>query len=127
MAASARLAAQSLSLCRRVDRDGAQMFLSDWRALHRWWQPQRSEADAVRVAEAQSKELGRLSPRRGPELNGVREPLFAAWVTTLCPERDLVNSYRTPILEALDHYRYDRLYYSQFFAREMAAYRLETG
>jgi hypothetical protein len=125
LAASARLAAEGMPLCQKFDNDAQQTFLHDWRVLNEWWQPQHSEAEAVAVAERQSKELGRLSPRRYPELAHVREPIFAAWVVTLCPDRALVESHRQAILEALGHYRYERLNYSQFFPAEAAWYRLQ--
>lgn len=125
LAASLRLAADGIALCRKFDNESRAAFLHDWRVLNEWWQPQASEAEAVAVAERQSKELGRLSPRRYPEFVHVREPLFAAWVVTLCPDRTLVEPHRAAILEALGHYRYERLYYSQFFPAEAAWYRLQ--
>jgi hypothetical protein len=93
--------------------------------LNLWWKPQSSEADAVAVAERQARELGRLSPRRAPEFNIVRESLFSAWIVTLCPERTLVEPHRAAILAAIKHFDYKRLYYSQFFPAESAAYRLQ--
>jgi len=75
--------------------------LHDWRELNAWWQPQHTEEEAVAVAQRQSMELGRLSPRRYAELSFVREPIFAAWVATLCPERELIESWRPALLETL--------------------------
>ncbi len=126
LAASARMAAEGLPLCRKFQIESNAAFLHDWRVLNEWWQPQKSEQEAVDVAQRQSKELGRLSPRRYPELAYVREPVFAAWVVTLCPDRDLVASHRSALLETLGHYQYDRLYYSQFFPAEAAWYRLQS-
>jgi hypothetical protein len=34
------------------------------------------------------------------------------------------EQYRSLVLEAIRHYRYDRLYYSQFFPAENAWYQL---
>jgi hypothetical protein len=126
LAASAQLAAEGVALSRKFDNDARQTFLQDWRVLNEWWQPQHSEEEAVAVAMAQVKELGRLSPRRYQEFTFVREPLFAAWVVTLCPDRALVASHRDAILETLGHYDYTRLYYSQFFPAEAAWYRLQS-
>ena len=125
LAASAQLAAEGVELSRKFDNEARQTFLHDWRVLNEWWAPQHSEAEAVAVAMAQVKELGRLSPRRYQELSFVREPLFAAWVVTLCPDRALVASHREAILETLGHYDYGRLYYSQFFPAEAAWHRLQ--
>ena len=125
LAASATLAAGSLPLAATFDNDSSAVCLLNWRMLNLWWQPQHSEAEAVAVAERQAKELGRLSPRRGPEFNLVRESLFAAWIVTLCPDRTLVEPHRPAILGAIQHFDYKRLYYSQFFPAEAAAYRLQ--
>ena len=125
LAASLNLAAGGLSLAAGFDNDATAPCLLNWRTLNLWWQPQHSEAEAVAVAERQAKELGRLSPRRGPEFNLVRESLFAAWIVTLCPDRTLVEPHRSAILAAINHFDYKRLYYSQFFPAESAAYRLQ--
>jgi len=125
LSASLALAADGLPLAAKFDNDATQPCLLNWRTLNLWWQPQHSEAEAVGVAERQAKELGRLSPRRYPEFTYVREPLFAAWIVTLCPNRALVEPHRAAILEAIQHFDYKRLYYSQFFAAEAAAYRLQ--
>ena len=125
LAASLQLAAESLPIAKQFDNNTTAACLLDWRILNTWWQPQHSELEAVTVAERQAKELGRLSPRRGPEFNQVRESLFAAWIVTMCPDRSLVEPHRPAILEAIQHFDYKRLYYSQFFPAEAAAYRLQ--
>jgi hypothetical protein len=125
LAASLALAAEGIPLAGKFDNASTAACLLNWRILNLWWQPQHSEAEAVAVAERQAKELGRLSPRRGPEFNIVRESLFAAWIVTLCPDRTLVEPHRATILEAIQHFDYKRLYYSQFFPAEAAAYRLQ--
>ncbi len=125
LAASVALAADGLPLAAQFDNASTAACLLNWRMLNLWWQPQHSEAEAVAVAERQARELGRLSPRRGPEFNLVREPLFAAWIVTLCPDRILVEPHRAAILAAIQHFDYQRLYYSQFFPAEAAAYRLQ--
>ena len=55
----------------------------------------------------------------------MREPLFAAWVVTLCPDPAVLRQHAPAILDAITHYRWDRLYLSQFFAAESAWYRLK--
>ncbi|WP_131990145.1 hypothetical protein [Chthoniobacter flavus] len=125
LAASLQLAAEGVPLVGQFDNASTAACLLNWRMLNLWWQPQHSEADAVAVAERQAKELGRLSPRRGPEFNLIRESLFAAWIVTLCPDRALIEPHRTTLLTALQHLDYKKLYYSQFFPAESAAYRLQ--
>ncbi|HEY3898061.1 MAG TPA: hypothetical protein VGM54_05575 [Chthoniobacter sp.] len=125
LTASLDLAAAGLPLATTFDNNATMPCLLNWRTLNLWWQPQHSEAEAVAVAERQAKELGHLSPRRGPEFNIVRESLFSAWIITLCPEHTLVEPHRAAILAAINHFDYKRLYYSQFFPAESAAYRLQ--
>ncbi|MDR3406174.1 MAG: hypothetical protein P4L99_27050 [Chthoniobacter sp.] len=125
LVASVTLAAESLPLAAQFNNDTTAVCLIDWRVLNEWWQPQHSEIEAVNVAERQARELGRLSPRRGPEFNLVRESLFAAWIVTLCPDRAIVEPHRPAILQAIQHFDVKRLYYSQFFPAEAAAYRLQ--
>ena len=126
LTASLNLAVGGLPLAAKFDNESTAPCLLNWRMLDLWWEPQNSEAEAVAVAERQAKELGRLSPRRAPEFNIVRECLFSAWIVTLCPDRTLVQPHRAAILEAIRHFDYKQLYYSQFFAAEAAAYRLQV-
>lgn len=125
LAASVMLAAEGLPLAQKFDNNTQAAFLSDWRVLNQWWQPQHSEADAVAVANAEAKQLGPLSPRRYQEFTWVREPVFAAWIVTLCPERTVVTPHREAIEATLAHYDYSRLFYSQFFPAEAAWNRLQ--
>lgn len=125
LVASARLAAEGIPLAAKFDNNSKSAFLHDWRVLNEWWQPQASEAEAVAVAERQSKELNKRSPRRYEEFAHVREPIFAAWVTTLCPLREAVLPHKDAILTTLAHYDYSRLNYSQFFPAEASWFRLQ--
>lgn len=122
---SAEMAIPGIELAKKFNVNSQQAFLSDWRVLNEWWRPQHSEAEAVEVANLQSKELGKRSPQRYQEFVYMREPLFAAWVTTLCPDRAVVEPHRAAILETLAHYRYDKIYFSQFFPAEAAWFRLK--
>ena len=123
--ASATLAAQSLPLCRKFDVNGTEHFELNWRVMNAVWKPQHSEAEAVAVAEAGLKAQHRAGPRIHLEKDFVREPCFAAWVVTLCPDAALVGQQRAAITDVLTHYRFDRLYFSQFFPVESAWYRLQ--
>lgn len=125
--ASAQLAAEGLPLARQFDNSDNQVFLHDWRKLNEWWQPQSNEKEAVDVALAEARHFGKLSPRRNVENRFVREPLFSAWVLTLCPKPEVVAEHRAALLETLAHYQYDRLYYSQFFPAESAWWRLQSA
>ena len=121
---SAELAAQSLPLCRKFDVHGTEHFEHNWHVMNEAWKPQHSEAETVAVANAGLRVQHRASPRLHLEKDYVREPCFAAWVITLCPDATLVACHREAICEVITHYCYDRLYLSQFFPVESAWYRL---
>ena len=125
--ASAAVAAESLALALEFDNDDQQTFLLDWRVLNSLWREQKSVKEARDLAVKQLDLLDSLSPRRGYEARLVREPLFAAWVVTLCPDRAVLQQHAPAILQAIRHYRYDRLYISQFFPAEAAYYRLKLS
>jgi len=125
LANSAKVAAEGLVLCEKFNVETTSAFQYDWRVLNPLWVPQKSEAEAVALAERQAKELGKLSPRRREEFEFVREPAFAAWNVTLCPHPELVETHRAAIEKVIGWYRYDRLYYSQFFPVESAWERLQ--
>lgn len=121
---SAAVAMESLPIALKFDNADTSRFENDWRKLSATWVPQATAAESEKLAQAQSRELGKLSPRRGLELSLVREPLFAAWIATLAPDRVALERRKPDILRVLAHYRYDRLHYSQFFPAEAALWRL---
>jgi hypothetical protein len=122
---SAELAAQSLPLIDQFDVNGKEVFNVDWRVMNEAWKPQHSEADAVAVAQAGLRLQGKHSPRMHIEKNYLREPCFAAWVVTLCPDRDFVRQHRTAIEKVITHYDVSRVYLSQFFPIESAWWRIK--
>ncbi|MBL9117091.1 MAG: hypothetical protein JNJ83_18950 [Verrucomicrobiaceae bacterium] len=121
---SAELAAKSLALIAKFDVNGTEAFDVDWRVMNGAWKPQHSEQDVVAVALAGLKLQHTASPRMHIEKDYLREPCFAAWVVTLCPDRDLVTRHRTAIEKVITHYDYQRVYLSQFFPVESAWWRL---
>jgi len=125
--ASAELSAKSLGLFANFNVDGTEAFENDWHMMNAAWKPQHSEADAVAVANAGLREQHRASPRLHLEKDWVREPCFAAWVVTLCPDDSFVARYGDSIAELIAHYRFDRLRLSQFFPLESAWYRLQQS
>lgn len=125
--ASAMVAAASLPLAAQFDNDDQRYFLLDWRKLNSLWCEQRSVREAVDLAKKQLTLLDSLSPRRVYEVQFMREPLFAAWVISLCPEPAVLQQFAPDILKVIAHFRYDRLYTSQFFPAELAYYRLKLA
>jgi len=84
-----------------------------------------SETDAATLAGEQIKSLGKLTPNSWKVGRDMREPIFAAMIITLCPDRDFVIEKRTEIEAVLNHYRYDRMHRVEFFPAETAHYRLQ--
>lgn len=124
---SVELAAESLPLALQFDHEDTRPYLCDWRVINELWQEQHSVAEAVELAERQLRRLGQASPRWPYEARLVREPLSAAWVISLCPEESVVRPHIPAIMEAIRHFQCDRLYMSQFFAAELAYYRLQQA
>jgi hypothetical protein len=124
LAASATFAAKNLPLCRRFSNDSDPYFEADWRKLNALWREQKTEDEASALAREQLAWINQHSPRRRDELGLVREPLFSAWIVSLCPDRAVVAPHRDGLLETLAHYRYERLRYSQFFPAESAWWRI---
>lgn len=124
---SAKVAAESLPLALQFDNNDRQTFLLDWRALNTLWRPQNSVKETLDLARKQLDLLDSLSPRRVYEVRFMREPIFAAWVVTFCPDRAAVEPHLPAILAAIHHFRYERLYFSQFFPVESAYYRLRLS
>lgn len=125
--ASAAVAAESLPLALEFDNNDQQRFLLDWRPLNTLWREQKSVSEAVTLAQEQLRLLDSLSPRRVYEVQLMREPLFAAWVVSLCPDPAVLRQHAPAILKAIRHFRYERLYTSQFFPGEAAYYRLKLS
>lgn len=122
---SAALAAQSLPLIAQFDVHGTEVFNTDWRIMNEAWRPQHSEKDAEDVARAGLRVQGQHSPRLKIEKNYLREPCFATWVVSLCPDSDYVKTHRPAIEKVITHYRFDKVYLSQFFPLESAWWRLQ--
>lgn len=124
---SSQRAMESLPDAIKWDNDNALAFDPDWRKLNALWAPQHTPREAEEVARPQSRELGRSSPRRAQEFSLVREPAFASWIVTLTPDVGALKL-RTPDVErVIAHYRYDRLWYSQFFPVECAWWRISAA
>jgi hypothetical protein len=122
--ASAELSARSLPLVTNFNVNGTEHFEQNWRLMNEAWKPQHSEEETVAVANAGLRVQHRVSPRLHLEKDWVREPCFAAWVVTLCPDQAFVMQHREAIQKVIAHYQFDKLHLSQFFPVESAWYRL---
>lgn len=121
---SAELSAKSLGLIEKFDVNGTEVFNLDWRVMNAAWKPQHSEQDAVDVAIAGLRLQHKASPRLHNEKDYLREPCFAAWVVSLCPDVEVVKPHVPAIRKVITHYDVKRAYLSQFFPIESAWWRL---
>ena len=126
LAASAKLAAESLSLAQQFDNADTSYFEMDWRVMNQEWKPQSTEKESQELAISQLKNFMKLAPRRGKETAFVREPTAAAWIVTLCPDEAVLKMHSVEVEKVIAHYDYSKLYYSQFFWVEMAWERLKV-
>lgn len=122
---SAELSAKSLGLIEKFDVNGTEFFNPDWRVMNQAWRPQHSEQDAVDVAVAGLRVQSRSSPRLHLEKDYMREPCFATWVVSLCPDSAYVETQRAAMEKVITHYKFDKLHLSQFFPLESAWWRLQ--
>lgn len=124
LVASAKLAAEWLSLAQKFDNADTSYFEMDWRVMNKDWKPQKTEQEAQELAQAQMRSFSKLAPRRGKETAFIREPTAAAWIVTLLPDATLLKQHAAEVEKVIAHYDYTKLYYSQFFWAEMAWERL---
>jgi hypothetical protein len=123
--ATAEMAVEGLDYRRKFLKDSPARFDGDWRKLNAYWKPQKTEDEAAELARIQLKALHSLSPRRRDELVNAREAAFAAWVITLCPDREVVKVHEPEILATIAHFRADQLRFVSFFPLESAWWRLQ--
>ena len=123
--ASAVLAAECLPLAEKFDPSNPATFDQDWRAaMMPLWKPHTTEQEAVDLAIAQLKAFGKISPRRHCEAAFIREPSAAAWIVSLCPDKDVVKTHLPAIERLLRRYDYADLYYATFFWVESVWWRV---
>ncbi len=126
LAASARLAAETLPLALQFDNADTSRFEMNWRLMNAEWRPQTTEQQAQELAQAQLRNFMKHAPRRGKETAFIREPTAAAWIVTLCPDPAVIGPHRAAVERVIAHYDYTKLYYSQFFWVEAARERLQA-
>jgi len=124
LVASAKLAAESLSLAQKFDNADTSHFEMNWRVMNADWKPQKTEHESQALAQQQIRNFSKLAPRRGKETALVREPTAAAWIVTLCPDETVLAQQAPEVEKVIAHYDYTKLYYSQFFWVDAAWERL---
>lgn len=125
--ATAAMAVEGMSYREKFAQDNSTLFDNDWRKLNEYWRPQQTENDATEVAAIQLSAANKLSPRRRAELAYAREAVFAAWVITLCPDREVMKQHEPEILATLAHFQADKLHFVSFFPIECTWWRLRAA
>jgi len=91
-----------------------------WREGYSAWFPQRTQADAEKMASIGDRKI--LGERKGYEAERMRNPLAAAALIALAGYGDGFESVR----RAICHYDYAKLSMAEFFFAECAYYALLT-
>ena len=125
--ASADLAAKSLAMADKFDQNSPTTFDPNWRTMNSLWKPQQTEGEAQELAMAQLRQFMTTSRRRGLETEFIREPVSAAWVVTLAPDKEILQQRVPEIEHILLKFDYSKLYYCHFFWVESAGWRLPSA
>jgi len=94
---------------------------ANWRTVYTAWFPQRTQADAEKLSEAEDKAQG--GKRKGYEARYMRNPLAAAAIVALAGD----GTNRDAVERTICHYDYSKLHMAEFFFAECAYYALPTG
>ncbi len=94
---------------------------ANWRAVYTTWFPQKTQADAAKLSEAEDKVKG--GQRKNYEGRYMRNPLAAAAIIAL----DGNGAGRDAVERVIRHYDYSKLNMSEFFFAECAYYALSAG
>ena len=123
--ATAEIAVAGIKQRQEFDAAAVLQYDGDWRKLNALWKPQQTINEAGEIAAHQLQGINRLSPARRAELRTAREAMFAAWVVTLCPDRNFLKQHE-PEIATLAHFRADKLRFAFFFTLECAWWRLQV-
>ena len=105
--------------------DAGLLFDLDWRKMNALWQPQRTPADAMRIAQQQINAFEHTNlPQRKHEIRFMREPICACLIATTSRDKAYVREIEPLVRQCLLHYDYTRLYTSLFFLAENVCSRL---
>ena len=91
--ASDAVAAERLRIAQQFDNDDQRKCLLDWRELNKRWRKQASAEEAYTLGHEHLLLSDKLSPRRVYEYQFVSEPVFAAFVVSLCPDSTVLRKH----------------------------------
>jgi len=102
------------------NKDGKVFGHADWRKGYPVWFPQKTQADAQRLAGMGNREV--LGERKAYERKFVTNPLAAAAIVALAGDR----TNNETIMQVISHYDYSKLNLSEFFFAEVAYYAMPS-
>lgn len=119
LAANARAALAVIAAYQKFDNNDTSVFgHANWRAVYANWVPQRTQAEAEKLAEAEDKVKG--GKRKQYEARYMRNPLAAAAIIALAGD----STDRKAVETAIGHYDYAKLHMAEFFFAECAYFAL---
>ncbi len=124
--ANAASAARFVALYSTYDNANALAFDINWRSLCADGSAQADIGAAVQLARKQYSAWNRQSPRRVAEADGMRDPLFAAWIVALSGNAELLAKADMDIRGALKYYQWERLHTCLFFMAECVYWQLQA-
>lgn len=124
---NATSAARFISRYRGYDNNNPLTFDIEWRKLNAQWKPQADISEAVTLATKQYSAWNKQSRRRVAEADGMRDPLFAAWIVALSGNPDIIGQTREEIRGALTHYQWEKLHTCLFFMAECVYWQMASN
>ena len=107
-----------IKTCEEFNNDDAKVFGSaNWRAVYSTWYPQRTQEDAMKLAQTGDNAL--RGERKAYEARFMQNPLAAVAIVALAGDDG-----RDSVERAITHYDYSRLHLATFFFAECAFYAL---
>ncbi|WPJ96688.1 hypothetical protein SH580_03090 [Coraliomargarita algicola] len=90
-------------------------FTPDWRCMLECWEPQASSAEAEVVAMRELALWAEASPAIKAEKGTLLHAIPAAWIVMMSQDDALIEKWLPEIIEAINHFDYDRIYYGALF------------
>lgn len=121
LAQNVQHALEVIDAYKNFDNNDSKIFgHTDWRQGYPYWVPQKTQADAEKLAQTGNKE--RLGERKLYERRYMTNPLAAAAIVALAGD----DAHRKVVEDVIRHYDYSKLHLSEFFFAEVAYYALST-
>jgi hypothetical protein len=121
---SATSALNSLTRTSNFSTNDTDVYDINWRMMNQFWKVQLTETEASDLAKIQLIDFSQKCQRWSKEAFGVREPIFAAFIISLAPDKILLKQRSPELLKVLRHYEFNKLYTVWFFPVESIWFRV---